>query len=112
MELNIVELMGKQCNDSLIFPNEKLTPLTWFKNAISRESNYLSNQTDEISSFQSLCAVLWRDITRARKLLYSKTIMFRMAVNCRHRLVPRLETIFRQRDSEHSNICINQRRIG
>ncbi|XP_020872773.1 BAHD acyltransferase DCR, partial [Arabidopsis lyrata subsp. lyrata] len=44
----------------------------------------------EISSFQSLCALLWRAITRARKLPSSKTTTFRMAVNCRHRLSPKL----------------------
>ncbi|KAL2526177.1 HXXXD-type acyl-transferase family protein [Abeliophyllum distichum] len=93
-ELNIVELMGKQSNDPLKFPDGKSTPLTWFRNAISRESNYSSNQTAEISSFQSLCALLWRAITRARKLPSSKTTTFRMAVNCRHRLEPRLDTLY------------------
>lgn len=48
----------------------------------------------EISSFQSLCAQLWRSVTRARKLEGSKTTTFRMAVNCRHRLEPRLETLY------------------
>ncbi|KAL2549219.1 HXXXD-type acyl-transferase family protein [Forsythia ovata] len=93
-ELNTVELMGKQSNDPLKFPDGKLTPLNWFRNAISRESNYSSNQMAEISSFQSLCALLWRAITRARKLPSSKTTTFRMAVNCRHRLEPRLETLY------------------
>ncbi|CAN8287135.1 unnamed protein product [Cochlearia groenlandica] len=45
----------------------------------------------EISSFQSLCALLWRAITRARNLPSSKTTTFRMAVNCRHRLSPKLD---------------------
>ncbi|KAH0887133.1 hypothetical protein HID58_063229 [Brassica napus] len=44
----------------------------------------------EISSFQSLCALLWRAITRARNLPSTKTTTFRMAVNVRHRLSPKL----------------------
>ncbi|WOK95558.1 hypothetical protein Cni_G04265 [Canna indica] len=44
---------------------------------------------DEISSFQSLCALVWRSVTRARKrLAMEATTTFRMAVNCRHRVVP------------------------
>ncbi|CAH0395525.1 unnamed protein product [Bemisia tabaci] len=35
----------------------------------------------EISSFVSLCAQLWRSVTRARQ----ETTLFRMAVNCRQR---------------------------
>ncbi|KAL3650238.1 hypothetical protein CASFOL_006641 [Castilleja foliolosa] len=71
---NIAEIMGKHSND-------KLTLL-------------LNNPTAEISSFQSLSALLWRGITRARKLPVSKTTTFRMAVNCRHRLEPRLEPLY------------------
>ncbi|XP_047954446.1 BAHD acyltransferase DCR-like [Salvia hispanica] len=48
----------------------------------------------EISSFQSLCALLWRGVTRARKLPREKMTTFRMAVNCRHRLEPRLEPLY------------------
>ncbi|CAH9061247.1 unnamed protein product [Cuscuta europaea] len=48
----------------------------------------------EVSSFQSLCAQLWRSVTRARKLDGSKTTTFRMAINCRHRLEPRLEPLY------------------
>ncbi|KAE9594339.1 hypothetical protein Lal_00001281 [Lupinus albus] len=44
----------------------------------------------EISSFQSLCALVWRAVTRARKLLETKTTTFRMAVNIRHRIEPKL----------------------
>ncbi|KAK6141516.1 hypothetical protein DH2020_024745 [Rehmannia glutinosa] len=82
--------MGKQSNDTLKFPDRKLTPLAWLRNAVSRDSN----STVEISSFQSLCALLWRGITRARKLPASKTTTFRMAVNCRHRLEPKLEPMY------------------
>ncbi|PIN24890.1 Shikimate O-hydroxycinnamoyltransferase [Handroanthus impetiginosus] len=89
----IAELMGKHSNDTLKFPDGKLTPLSWLKKVISRETN-LTNSTAEISSFQSLCALLWRGITRARKLPASKTTTFRMAVNCRHRLEPKLDPLY------------------
>lgn len=49
---------------------------------------------DQISSFQSLSAQLWRSVTRARKLDENKTTTFRMAVNCRHRLEPRVEPLY------------------
>ncbi|XP_051130449.1 BAHD acyltransferase DCR-like [Andrographis paniculata] len=50
--------------------------------------------TVEISSFQSLSAHLWRSVTRARDLKPGKTTTFRMAVNCRSRLLPRLEPTY------------------
>nr|XP_018906382.1 PREDICTED: BAHD acyltransferase DCR-like [Bemisia tabaci] len=40
-----------------------------------------------ITSFQSLCALMWRSITRARQ----QTTLFRMSVDCRNRLEPRLD---------------------
>ncbi|KAG6499891.1 uncharacterized acetyltransferase At3g50280-like [Zingiber officinale] len=44
---------------------------------------------EEISAFQSLCALMWVSVTRARKRLAPEaTTTFRMAVNCRHRVVP------------------------
>lgn len=46
----------------------------------------------EISSFQSLCAHLWRAVTRARDFAETKTTTFRMAVNCRHRLEPKVDS--------------------
>ncbi|KAJ0713921.1 putative quinate O-hydroxycinnamoyltransferase [Helianthus annuus] len=48
----------------------------------------------EISSFQSLCAHLWRGVTRARKFEATKTTTFRMAVNCRHRLEPKVDPLY------------------
>ena len=73
--LDSTEVMGKQANDSwktVTNGNGKIT---------------------EISSFQSLSAQLWRSVTRARKHLdLSKTTTFRMAVNCRHRLKPKLDS--------------------
>ncbi|XP_065853093.1 BAHD acyltransferase DCR [Euphorbia lathyris] len=79
---NLLERKGKQNNDS------------W--KIVNGESNggVLKNKTDEISSFQSLCAQLWRCVTRARKLPLTKTTTFRMAVNCRHRLEPRLHPYY------------------
>ncbi|XVF24047.1 hypothetical protein REPUB_Repub13aG0093000 [Reevesia pubescens] len=52
------------------------------------------SNTMEISSFQSLSALLWRAVTRARKLPVSKMTTFRMAVNCRHRLNPKLDPLY------------------
>ena len=46
----------------------------------------------EISSFQSLCAQLWRSVTRARRIQGEKVTTFRMAVNCRHRVVPPMDS--------------------
>ncbi|XP_044508760.1 uncharacterized acetyltransferase At3g50280-like [Mangifera indica] len=76
-DIDAVELMGKQSNDpycNMLFKK--------------KESNV------EISSFQSLGALLWRAVTRARKLHVSKTTTFRMAVNCRHRLNPKLDPLY------------------
>ncbi|XP_022744184.1 uncharacterized acetyltransferase At3g50280-like [Durio zibethinus] len=82
--LNAVEILGKQNNDKYFNVDGKI----WlFKTAP------VSN-TAEISSFQSLSALLWRAVTRARKLPSSKTTMFRMAVNCRHRLNQKLDPLY------------------
>ncbi|XP_062231527.1 uncharacterized acetyltransferase At3g50280-like [Phragmites australis] len=49
----------------------------------------------EISSFQSLCAHIWRAVTRSRRLLAAdSTTTFRMAVNCRHRLRPAISPLY------------------
>ncbi|XP_052173331.1 uncharacterized acetyltransferase At3g50280 [Diospyros lotus] len=77
------EILGKESNDG------------WRAvNGANGKANGAVNRTDEISSFQSLCGQLWRSVTRARKLDGSKTTTFRMAVNCRHRLEPRLEPLY------------------
>ncbi|KAL4383601.1 hypothetical protein GQ457_15G023440 [Hibiscus cannabinus] len=52
------------------------------------------NSNTEISSFQSLCAQLWRSVTRARNLEPTKMTKFRMAVNCRHKLDPKLNPYY------------------
>ncbi|MCD7454775.1 hypothetical protein HAX54_026069 [Datura stramonium] len=59
-----------------------------------RSETEMINQMAEISSFQSLCALLWRAVTRARKFPTSKMTTFRMAVNCRHRLQPNLNLLY------------------
>uniref|UniRef100_A0A1J3HHF0 BAHD acyltransferase DCR n=1 Tax=Noccaea caerulescens TaxID=107243 RepID=A0A1J3HHF0_NOCCA len=92
---NGVEAMGKQSNDKLNGKeNGKLTEmlesLLGRNDAVSKTVSKTVIAV-EISSFQSLCALLWRAITRARKLPSSKTTTFRMAVNCRHRLSPKLD---------------------
>ncbi|CAI0424343.1 unnamed protein product [Linum tenue] len=53
-----------------------------------------STSNAEVSSFQSLSAQLWRSVTRARNLPPTKMTTFRMAVNCRHRLEPRLHPYY------------------
>ncbi|XP_047976702.1 BAHD acyltransferase DCR-like [Salvia hispanica] len=78
--VNVAEVMGKHANDTRV---SKQKPLI-----------YAVNPTVEISSFQSLCALLWRGITRARELPPGKTTTFRMAVNCRHRLEKKLEPLY------------------
>ncbi|CAF1808089.1 hypothetical protein Bca4012_028957 [Brassica carinata] len=88
---NGVEVLGKQSNDKINGKeNGKLTEmlesLLLRNDAVSKTGNKL-----EISSFQSLSALLWRAITRARKLPSTKTTTFRMAVNVRHRLSPKLD---------------------
>ncbi|KAL3839425.1 hypothetical protein ACJIZ3_024016 [Penstemon smallii] len=86
-ELPDQEILGKQSNDTwtlnLKTNNEKITRPVCKKDPRS-----------EISSFQSLCAQLWRSVTRVRNLPTNKTTTFRMAVNCRHRLEPRMEPLY------------------
>ncbi|KAF2296237.1 hypothetical protein GH714_036982 [Hevea brasiliensis] len=96
-----VELMGKQSNDHLYRQRngKAMTEIlgNWLKNAVSKPQEMESNKTPaagEISSFQSLCALLWKAVTRARKLNPTKTTTFRMAVNCRHRLNPKLDPLY------------------
>ncbi|XP_044500324.1 BAHD acyltransferase DCR-like [Mangifera indica] len=84
-QLTNSEILGKQSSDSWKTVNGEIT------SALASLLKTNSNRTAEISSFQSLCAQLWRSVTRARKLAPSKTTTFRMAVNCRHRLEPRLD---------------------
>ncbi|KAK2983238.1 hypothetical protein RJ640_023358 [Escallonia rubra] len=94
--LNAGELMGKQRNDPFNASDGKITAIieNWLRNAVSMTEKESPTPTAEISSFQSLCALLWRAVTRARKLPASKTTTFRMAVNCRNRLEPKLDPVY------------------
>ncbi|KAI8006053.1 putative acetyltransferase [Camellia lanceoleosa] len=87
------ELIGKQSNDRLKVADGKFTAI--LKNLLRNGDGGAPNaKTTEISSFQSLCALLWQAVTRERKLLGWKTTTFRMAVNCRHRLQPKLDPYY------------------
>ncbi|OMO88204.1 Transferase [Corchorus capsularis] len=90
-DFNAVEIFGKQSNDKYYNDNGK--DLTEIFEKWLLKTAAIPN-TVEISSFQSLCALLWRAVTRARKLPSSKTTTFRMAVNCRHRLNPKLDPLY------------------
>lgn len=81
-DVDAFEIMGKQSND------------TYMKTLMKKTEMTETNGGSEISSFQSLCALLWRAVTRARKLKGIKTTTFRMAVNCRHRLSPKLDPLY------------------
>ncbi|MED6139561.1 hypothetical protein PIB30_084973 [Stylosanthes scabra] len=72
-----VELTGKMSND------------TKLKTVTENKPN-CETETVEISSFQSLCALTWRAVTHARKIPLLKTTTFRMAVNIRNRMEPKL----------------------
>ncbi|KAG2406272.1 putative acetyltransferase [Vigna angularis] len=64
----------------------------WLENVelMGKLSHDTQAKTTEISSFQSLCALMWRSVTKARNLEGSKVTTFRMAVNVRHRMEPKL----------------------
>ncbi|XP_021769143.1 uncharacterized acetyltransferase At3g50280-like [Chenopodium quinoa] len=96
-----VEMLGKQSNDP--WNNNKDGKMAskienWLRNAVAVSKPQSLTETEsmavEISSFQSLSALLWRCVTRARKLNPDKTTTFRMAVNCRHRLEPKLDPLY------------------
>lgn len=91
---SILKLKSKVNNQKLIQDNETIYEI--IGKSLNDKTKIVSEctKTIEISSFQSLCALLWRGITRARKLPSNKTTTFRMAVNCRHRLEPKLESFY------------------
>uniref|UniRef100_A0A7N0TTB9 BAHD acyltransferase DCR n=1 Tax=Kalanchoe fedtschenkoi TaxID=63787 RepID=A0A7N0TTB9_KALFE len=94
-ELNAVEFLGKQANDTWKFNlDDDSSRVTSFINDLLQNvkvTERIKEPEAEISSFQSLCALLWRAVTRARKFPSEKTTTFRMAVNVRHRLEPKME---------------------
>ncbi|KAK4268646.1 hypothetical protein QN277_025266 [Acacia crassicarpa] len=75
---NSKEFVGKQVNGKI--------------NSV--KANGIAHKREEISSFQSLSAQLWRSVTRARNLDARKTSTFRMAVNCRCRLEPKMDAYY------------------
>ncbi|KAK9290704.1 hypothetical protein L1049_008878 [Liquidambar formosana] len=88
------EIMGKTRNDNWKAVNGHNGVINGKITSVLESlllKNNAANRTAEISSFQSLSAQLWRSVTRARKLATNKTTTFRMAVNCRHRLEPKLD---------------------
>ncbi|XP_031484672.1 uncharacterized acetyltransferase At3g50280-like [Nymphaea colorata] len=77
-EADMVEVLGKASNDA-------------WKGSGKGRNGTAGLPAPEVSSFQSLCAQIWRSVTRARRLpATTKTTTFRMAVNCRHRVSPRM----------------------
>ncbi|CAN1257095.1 Uncharacterized acetyltransferase At3g50280 [Linum perenne] len=76
------------------FTREAVLKLKATVNNSNNNSRWAGVDPVEISSFQSLCALVWRAVTRARKLNSSKTTTFRMAVNCRHRLSPKMDPLY------------------
>uniref|UniRef100_A0A1J3FMD5 Putative acetyltransferase n=1 Tax=Noccaea caerulescens TaxID=107243 RepID=A0A1J3FMD5_NOCCA len=98
--VNTEEILGKVSNDGRKCNgngngeiNGKITTVVeGFLKSDTNKKNY--DRTAEISSFQSLSAQLWRSVTRARNLDPSKTTTFRMAVNCRHRLEPKMDPYY------------------
>ncbi|KAF8396897.1 hypothetical protein HHK36_018532 [Tetracentron sinense] len=96
------EILGKQTNSGRNVSieekenqnsNGKITVVQdyWLTNTVTEA---VPDQTVVNSSFQSLCAQLWRSVTRARNLAPSKKTTFRMAVNCRQRIEPRLDPCY------------------
>ncbi|RYQ83890.1 hypothetical protein Ahy_B10g102766 isoform A [Arachis hypogaea] len=57
---------------------------------LKAEANRRAPPENQICSEDSLCALTWRAVTRARKIPLSKTTTFRMAVNVRSRMEPKL----------------------
>ncbi|XVE52543.1 hypothetical protein DITRI_Ditri02bG0130200 [Diplodiscus trichospermus] len=90
-DLHAAEILGKQSNDKYQIDNGK--NVTGILDKWLFKTTAISN-TMEISSFQSLCALLWRAVTRARKLPCSQVTTFRMAVNYRQRLNPKLDPLY------------------
>lgn len=91
------EIFGKQSNDSWRVVNGSNCKTNGKNTSVLEallQNGGAAKPKDQISSFQSLSAQLWRSVTRARKLDENKTTTFRMAVNCRHRLEPRVEPLY------------------
>ncbi|KAK9168193.1 hypothetical protein Syun_000333 [Stephania yunnanensis] len=92
--INVTELMGKMSNDRDQRDQHDQLGQHYYNgrhddDQMADVKN--SKKIELISSFQSLCAQLWRSITRARNLDATKETTFRMAANCRHRVEPKVD---------------------
>ncbi|GAA0149947.1 hypothetical protein LIER_08995 [Lithospermum erythrorhizon] len=84
------------------FSREAILKIKFRANNSPARNSYISGHEgpnkpeskSEISSFQSLCALLWRSVTRSRNFDVTKTTTFRMAVNCRHRVDPKMAQLY------------------
>ncbi|KAI4370558.1 hypothetical protein MLD38_018901 [Melastoma candidum] len=89
------EAMGKQMNDFNCWDMDEKSMTRTARGSIPlRGIRGVKETTSEVSSFQALCALLWKAVTRARKLPASKVTTFRMAINCRHRMEPKLDPLY------------------
>ncbi|XP_058089386.1 protein ENHANCED PSEUDOMONAS SUSCEPTIBILITY 1-like [Magnolia sinica] len=93
--VNMAEILGKESHDDPRISNGKITSVlqSLLRSSLWKHQDP-QDRTAEISSFQALSAQLWRSITRARKLPAAADTTFRMAVNCRHRIEPRVEPLY------------------
>lgn len=57
---------------------------------LKEKANQGASKGKHISSFQALSAHIWQSITRARRLSSSELTTFKLAINCRPRIVPPL----------------------
>ncbi|XP_058089379.1 uncharacterized acetyltransferase At3g50280-like [Magnolia sinica] len=96
--VHVAEMMRKESHDDPRISNGKITSVLQCLPQSSlwkhQDPQAVVDRTAEISSFQALCAELWRSITRARKLPAAADTTFRMAVNCRHRIEPRVNALY------------------
>ncbi|KAG2406675.1 putative acetyltransferase [Vigna angularis] len=90
---SIQKLKGSVNNSRKIFGAEKEEVDVELMAKLSNDTalkKVAVGETTEISSFQALCALMWRCVTRARNLEKGKTTTLRMAVNVRQRSEPKL----------------------
>ncbi|GLJ42125.1 hypothetical protein SUGI_0872260 [Cryptomeria japonica] len=57
---------------------------------LKQQANRATSKDKPISSFQALSAHIWKAITKARGLSPSELTTFKLAINCRSRIVPPL----------------------
>ncbi|KAK7311255.1 hypothetical protein RJT34_09273 [Clitoria ternatea] len=93
--VDVVEMMAKMNSDTQ-------------QKTVTRD---VTVETPEISSFQSLCALMWRCVTRARNLEDLKTTTFRMAVNVRQRMEPKLSDSYFGNAIQSTAACASARDV-